>query len=30
MRMKFVYGLDHSDVDELIFGSDDSVVYSER
>lgn len=30
MRMKFFYGMDHSDVDELIFGSDESVVHSDR
>ena len=29
MHMKFVL-MDHSDVDELIFGSDESVVYSDR
>lgn len=30
MHMKLLYGMDHSDVDELIFGSDESVVYSDR
>lgn len=29
MGMRFVW-MDHSDVDELIFGSDESVVYSDR
>ena len=29
MHMKFVW-MDHADVDELIFGSDESVVCSER
>lgn len=30
MHMKFLRGVDISDVDELIFGSDESVIYSER
>mgnify|MGYP003278870764 FL=1 len=30
MRMKVFRDMDHSDVDELIFGSDESVVYSDR
>lgn len=30
MRMKIYRAMDHADVDELIFGSDESVVYSDR
>lgn len=30
MHMIIYKGIDVSDVDELIFGSDESVVYSER
>ena len=29
MHMKFVW-MDHADVDELIFGSEDAVVHSQR
>lgn len=30
MQMILYKGIDVSDVDELIFGSDESVVYSDR
>lgn len=30
MHMKIWHTLNHSDVDELIFGSDESVIYSDR